>query len=195
MASHRRSGRISGQFAPVLVEMLESHSFRALSLSARRVINRVEIELAHHGGTDNGKLPVTFDDFEDYGIDRHAIAPAIREAVALGFLEITEPGRAGNAEWRSPNLFRITFRPAKGVPGDGSHEWRLIEGRDAAVSIAKAARKLKAPKAERRWGKLPTLSGEFPHRKHQMYGGKIPTTVQSGNSPITIDISGKEDAA
>src|SRR5262249_26631794 len=35
-----------------------------------------------------------------YGIDRHAIGPAIRELVALGFVEITEHGRAGNADWR-----------------------------------------------------------------------------------------------
>ena len=32
-----------------------------------------------------------------------------RRAVALGFLEITERGRAGNAEYRMPNLFRLTY--------------------------------------------------------------------------------------
>ena len=61
-----------------------------------------------------GRLPVTYEDFERYGIDRHSIAPAIREAVALGFLEVTERGRAGNAEWRRPNYFRLTYKPAKG---------------------------------------------------------------------------------
>ena len=30
-------------------------------------LDRVEIELADHGGVDNGKLPVTFDDFVRYG--------------------------------------------------------------------------------------------------------------------------------
>jgi hypothetical protein len=193
--SSRHKGQISGQFAPRLVEMLESPAYRALSLAAHRVISRVEIEMAHHGGKDNGKLPVTYDNFQDYGIDRHAIGPAIREAVALGFLEITMAGRAGNAEWRTPNHFRITFRPAKGVPGDGSHEWRQIDNKDAAVSAAKAARKKKAPKTERQWGKLPDLSGENPHSKLQFYGGKNPTTIHSGNSPTTIDISGKEAAA
>jgi hypothetical protein len=43
---------------------------------------------------DNG-LPVTFNDFQRYGIDRHFIAPVIRELVALGFVEVTEQGRAG----------------------------------------------------------------------------------------------------
>jgi hypothetical protein len=34
----------------------------------------------------------------------------LREVCALGFVEITERGRAGNAEWRRPNLFRLTYR-------------------------------------------------------------------------------------
>jgi hypothetical protein len=83
---------------------MESPAFRVLSLSARRVLDRVEIEHAHHGGKDNGALPVTFDDFQRYGIHRHAVAPAIREVVALGFLEITQQGRAGNAAWRKLDL-------------------------------------------------------------------------------------------
>src|SRR3974390_676531 len=101
MGSRRRNA-ISGQFAARLIEMLESPAYRTLSLSARRVLDRVEIELAHHGGQDNGSLPVTYDDFQSYGIHRHAIWPAIKECVALGFLEITRQGRAGNAEFRIP---------------------------------------------------------------------------------------------
>src|SRR3954449_7071142 len=96
----RRSGSIGGPFSPRLIEMLESPAYRALSLSAHRVLSRIEVELGHHGGTDNGKLPVTYADFQRYGIDRDAIAPAIREAAALGFIEITQAGRAGNAEHR-----------------------------------------------------------------------------------------------
>ena len=88
---------------------MRSPAWRALSLSARRILDRLEIEMADHGGTDNGKLPATYDDFERYGLHRHAIAPAIREAVALGFLEITQPGRAGKcgvaqAEPLSPHI-------------------------------------------------------------------------------------------
>jgi hypothetical protein len=104
--------------------MLRSPAWRALSLSARRVLNRIEIEVGEHGGTDNGKLPA-YDDFVLYGIHRHAVGPAIREAVALGFTEITERGRAGNAEWRWPNLFRLTYRPTHNAgPTD---DWKKIE--------------------------------------------------------------------
>ena len=80
---YRRRNKIGGQFAWRLIEMLESPAFRVLSLSARRVLDRIEIELARHGGSDNGRLPVTFDDFHRYGIHRHAVAPAIRETIGL----------------------------------------------------------------------------------------------------------------
>jgi hypothetical protein len=33
----------------------------------RSQINYLEIELAHHGGNDNGRLPVTYEDFIEYG--------------------------------------------------------------------------------------------------------------------------------
>ena len=69
--------------------MIKSPAWSVLSLSARRVLDRIEIEHADHGGYDNGRLPVTYDDFEHYGIHRHSIAAAIRETVALGFAEIT----------------------------------------------------------------------------------------------------------
>jgi hypothetical protein len=71
----RRRNRIEGQFAPRLREMLESPAYRVMSQAAHRVLSRLEIELAHHAGNDNGNLPCTFADFEEYGIHRHAIAP------------------------------------------------------------------------------------------------------------------------
>ena len=101
----RRRNKIPGQFSWRLIEMLESPAYRVLSLSAHRILDWIEIELAHHGGHDNGRLPVTFDDFVSYGIHRHAVAPAVRELEVLGFVRITERGRAGNAEFRSPNKF------------------------------------------------------------------------------------------
>jgi hypothetical protein len=94
----KRRNKISGQFTARPIEMLESPAYRVLSRSAHMVIARLEIELAHHGGNDNGKLPVTTDDFIEYGMHRGSVAPAIREAEALGFIRVTERGRGGNAE-------------------------------------------------------------------------------------------------
>jgi hypothetical protein len=156
MTSRRTS--IGEQFAPHTISMLRSPAWRALTLSARRVLDRIEIELADHGGTDNGKLPVTYDDFVRYGVHRHAIAPAIREVVALGFVEITEPGRAGNADWRKPNLLRLTFRNTKYAP---TNEWQKIT-EEQAEQIARAARTAAPQKTKRQCRKMPNPSDGIP---------------------------------
>src|SRR5689334_17678696 len=116
--------QIGGQFAWRLIEMLRSPAYRALSLSGHRILARLEIELAQHGGDDNGKLPTTFDQFAEYGISRRLVAPAIREVVALGFIEVTERGRAGNAEWRRPSVYRLTYRPTR--IAEATDDWRKI---------------------------------------------------------------------
>src|SRR5215831_5312412 len=137
----KRRSRISGQWSPRLIEMLESPAYRELSLSAHRVISRIEIELAHHGGNDNGKLPVTYDDFIEYGVHRHSIAPAIREAVALGFIEVTKRGRGGNAESRESSLYRLTFahdRNSRQIPP--TNDWRKIKTLADAALVAQSAR-------------------------------------------------------
>jgi hypothetical protein len=78
-------------------------------LSEHRVLSRVEIELANHGGNDNGHLPVTKQDFIDYGVSGRLVASSVRANVALGFLRVTMRGRGGNAEHRQPNHFLLTF--------------------------------------------------------------------------------------
>jgi hypothetical protein len=169
--------------------MLRSPAFCVLSLSARRVLDRVEIELAYHGGADNGRLPVTYDDFEDYGIHRHAVGPAIREAVALGFLEITEPGRAGNAEWRKPNVFRLTYRDTKYTP---TNEWEKIKTIEEAEAKARAARGAKQPrKTKSQWRKAPVFSDGKHHHRRKFQGTETTTTSDGAETATTLDISGQ----
>jgi hypothetical protein len=149
----QRRNRISGQFAALLIEMLVSPAYRVLSLSAHRVLDRIQVELAHHGGTDNGALPVTYHQFVEYGLHRHAIAPAVRELVALGFVEMTERGRHGNGEFRTPNKFRLTFRPTANAAE--TNEWRKLETIEAAEFLAQAARKTPAEQHQRSRPKPP----------------------------------------
>jgi hypothetical protein len=190
MSRHReRRTSIGGQFAPRLIEMLESPAFRTLTLSARRVLDRVEIEMAQHGGTDNGRLPVTYAHFEEYGIHRHAIGPAIREAVALGFLQVTERGRAGNAEFRSPNYFRLTYRHSKDTAGDGSHEWRGIVTMAQAVEIANEARHRRAGVKSRKKqkasaGKRQVSAAENGTENHKPPVPETYTTVMVRKPPL-----------
>jgi hypothetical protein len=191
-ATGRRFGNkrtsIGEQFAPHPIRMIRSPAWCALSLSARRVLDRIKIELASHGGTDNGKLPCTYDDLQRCGIHRHAIGPAIREAAALGFLEVTEPGRAGNADWRKPNVFRLTYRNTQNAkPTD---EWALISTDEEAVEIARAARTTPAPKTDYQCRKTPNLGGGNRHRKPPIHSTETDTTGHSTETITTLDISG-----
>jgi hypothetical protein len=161
-----------------------------LSLSARRILDRLEIELADHGGVDNGRLPVTYDDFVRYGLHRHAIYPALQEVVALGFVEITEHGVAGGPEYRKASKFRITYRPADGVRGDGTHEWMKITEEQAPI-IAAAARAAKPPKKQfQRYGKRQ-ISVRKPHRKTGFNSTESVTTTHGTETITTLDISGE----
>jgi hypothetical protein len=139
MAARRgRRTKIDGAFAPRTIEMISSPPFRALSLSARKVLDRLEVELASHGGKDNGNLPCTFDDFQRFGIgDRHCIGPALREAEALGFIERTVKGVAG-AEVRQPSMYRLTYRHTD--HSEPTNEWRRIKTEEEAILRARAAR-------------------------------------------------------
>jgi hypothetical protein len=137
----KRRNSINDQWSARRREMLESPAYRVLSQSAHRAISRIELELCYHGGNDNGQLPVTFDDFVQYGIDRASVAPALREGEALGFFRITARGRGGNREYRTPNKFYLTFaygRESRAKPP--TDEWRKIKALEEAKAIARAAR-------------------------------------------------------
>jgi hypothetical protein len=175
----RKRNQIDGQWNARKIEMMESPAYRVLSRAARMVLDRVCIELAHHGGNDNGKLPVTYEQLVEYGVDRQAIAPAIRELVALGFIEVTVKGRhsAGDSRW--PNLFRITWVNCNSTAAP-THEWRRIETMEEARAIAQAARAAKDERAVRKsttaTGKNKTHGGET----HPVTGGET-HTVKAGS--------------
>ena len=136
----KRTNQINGQFAPRTIDMLRSPAMRVLSLTGRRILDRVEIELAQHGGKDNGKLPITYNDLIAFGIHDHAIGPGLREVEALGFAEIKR-GVAGSATHRKPNLFRLTYRPADGK-GE-TDEWASIGSIEQAKKLVSHARRAK----------------------------------------------------
>jgi hypothetical protein len=96
-------------------------------------------------------LPVTYDDLIEYGIHRHAIAPAIRELVALGFVQVTRMGSAGHQEHRQPTLFLLTYYWA-GSNVEIQDGWRRIKSLEEAEAIAAAARATKADPRARDFG-------------------------------------------
>jgi hypothetical protein len=125
------------------------------------VIARIEIELGHHGGNDNDNLIVTKEDFVAYGIHHDSIAPATREAEALGFLRVKR-GRGGNAEHRTPSKYGLTFafhRDSRRSPP--TDEWRRVKTVEEAEQIAKAPRNTKDPRAVA-YGKFGTRKRKRP---------------------------------
>jgi hypothetical protein len=170
---YKKKNAIDGQFNARTIEMMESPAYRVLSLAAHRVLDRICIELAHHGGNDNGALPVTYEQFMQYGIDRHAIAPAIRELVALGFLEVTRQGRPSAGDYRWPNLFRITWVNCRSTPiAEQTNEWRKIPDRATAERLAAQARKAGKERHARR-----PASPAPPHQP-PTHRGAAPSTNQ-----------------
>ena len=68
-AGHRRwraVNRPKGAFVWFTREFLASQAWREMPLAARRVVERVAIEHMNHGGTLNGSLIVTYNDFEKF---------------------------------------------------------------------------------------------------------------------------------
>jgi len=173
--SHKKPGE---QFFQICIEVLESLSWEVLSLSGHRIIARLIIELAKHGGTNNGRLTATYEDFEKFGMDRHSIGPAIRECEALGLIEITDRGRAGNAEFCKPTQYRITFRLQ-----DATYEWRRITTIEQAITVKSAAREPARKKQKPSGGKYHFPVGEKPTT-----GAKSPA-IPVVKTPTTIDIS------
>jgi hypothetical protein len=51
-----RRNRIAAQFTPIPTEVMGSPAWRTLSLSARRALDRLCIELRHHAGRNSAKL-------------------------------------------------------------------------------------------------------------------------------------------
>jgi hypothetical protein len=139
VAKNKRRSKIGESWISYPYSMVASPAFQALSLGAIRVMHRVEMEHMEHGGAENGRLQVTYDQFEDYGVHRHAIGPAIRELEALGFIEITAKGCAGNENHRRANRFRLTYVNMKSRE-QPTHEWRGIATIEDAAGLAGQAR-------------------------------------------------------
>jgi hypothetical protein len=159
-------------------------------------------------------LPVTFPNFEEFGISYKSIGPGIREAVALGFVEITERGRPSESDFgRHPNYFRLTFLGVRRGTRrhDPTDEWKQIKTPDEALKIARKAREAKDERAvAKAKGKAKksasqksvaggenflVTGGKIHPETPDAPGGKIHPTVPGGKIHPTIYISGEGEAA
>ncbi len=114
--------------------MMESPAWRAIPGPARQVVDRIMIEHMLHGGTENGNLIVTYDDFEAYGIRRGSTSQAIRQAEALGFVDVIDRGRRSFGSARRPARYGLTWLPrADRTPA--SNRWKSIQTDQQAKQV------------------------------------------------------------
>jgi hypothetical protein len=133
---------IEGNWVPHTKEMLESAAWRHLPDKARRALSRLELEHLQHAGLENGKLRCTYDDFAAAGLRKASVSLAIRQCVALGFVEITSKGKRAIAEHRTPSLYRLTYVFSKFIHGEGrepTQEWRRADTDEKAIAALKRA--------------------------------------------------------
>jgi hypothetical protein len=117
--------------------MLESPAWAAMTLAARKVVERVAIEHLKHGGRENGELIVTHVDFGDFGIRRSTIIEAIRIADDLGFIDVTVKGLKSYGTRRLPSQYGLTWlgRRDRTPP---SNRWARIDQASASRIVAAA---------------------------------------------------------
>jgi hypothetical protein len=161
--------------------MMDSPAYRIMSLSCHRFISRLEIEFEkthHRNPFKNGEIVCTTDQFTGYGINRNQIAPARREAIALGFVRVTRPGSAGNSEYRQSAQYLLTYRAA-GSNAVVENGWSRIQTLEEAEAVAKAARE----------GKADPRASEFGRRgakarwaRNSRYGNRTERDDEKQNS-------------
>jgi superfamily II DNA or RNA helicase len=92
------------------------------------------LEHMAHVGLENGRLKVTWLDFEKFGVGRRFIPGALAEVIAAGIVAITQPGRkAWGRDQGAPTQYRLTYLPVA-EPGDfrpPTNEWKSFSAAKA----------------------------------------------------------------
>ena len=94
-----------------------------MSVNCNKLTLRLLLELINHGGLENGRLVCTYKDFQEYGLTRNKIRPAIEEADFLGLVKHQRGERVFAKN--QPNSYRITFYGTSEAR-DPTNEWKRI---------------------------------------------------------------------
>ena len=92
-------------------------------MNCLKLIHRLLLEHCNHGGLENGRLVCTYKDFQEYGLTRNKIRPAIEEADFLGLVKHQRGERIFAKN--QPNSYRITFYGTSEAR-DPTNEWKRI---------------------------------------------------------------------
>ena len=88
-------------------ELINSLAWRSMSVNCLKLTLRLLLEHINHGGLENGRLVCTYKDFQEYGLTRNKIRPAIEEADFLGLVKHQRGERVFAKN--QPNSYRLTF--------------------------------------------------------------------------------------
>jgi hypothetical protein len=114
-----------------------------------------------HAGRSNGELIVTYGQFELYGVPRKAIAGAIREAVAMGFILVADRGAGGNREFRRASTYALAWLPTpkEMLPRRRWAKFMTIEEAREVAATARSQRSQKQNFAPRKGAETTPLQG------------------------------------
>lgn len=116
--------------------LLTSPAWRSLSITARRILDRLEIEHMGKGGRHNGDLVTTYDDLVNAGCSRSLIAHALQELQDVGLLRVTQRGGIAMGH-RMPSRYRLTYLPS--VEGRPSNDFKSVSAEDVAEAASDRA--------------------------------------------------------
>jgi hypothetical protein len=147
-------------WAWVTLPMMQSAAYRALSASARVVLDRIMREHMEQGGNENGRLKVTWRDFKRAGVLDRQITGAIAEVEALGWAKRTTFGRRVCGEDRGASAqFRLTWLPVFEPDNktEPTNDWKRL-GDDMAEAKRVAAVAAGRTTAQRKGTSRPSMS-------------------------------------
>jgi hypothetical protein len=164
---HKQQQMPDGEpWAHITLAQLESAAWRCLSLAARKVYERLLVEHMRHAGKDNGLLPCTYSDFENYGVRRKSIAGALDELIALGFVRRVRTGHlVPDSDSGAPSLYLITSLSERSGKGylQPTYDWKGF----ATVQEAKnAVIKLKSKERPKRQARAKRMVGHIEVKTH-----------------------------
>jgi hypothetical protein len=152
-------------------KMLESGAFRALSRNAFLALFRIMIEHMSQGGCENGRLRVTWRDFEAYGIYRKGdggIKKALADLAAVKIITIEKSGRRRQhaEDIGEAAEYRLCHLPV-GTPTNidyATNQWKRFGSDPAAAKQAIDAATPKRPLDPKRAGRLARLVADMASR-------------------------------
>ncbi len=107
--------------------MLGSITFRALGISARRILDRLLYEHMSHGGAENGNLGATYAQIEIWGVTAADVRKGLAELYVTGFVRQTAQGCftiGGKVLSRYALTWLPTGRGKAAVPP--THDWLTV---------------------------------------------------------------------